>query len=41
LWGLLAGTLLSLLVVPVMHSLIDDMSVWVNRKVNQLRGRNV
>lgn len=31
LWGLLAGTLLSLLVIPVLHSLVDDASVWLNR----------
>jgi HAE1 family hydrophobic/amphiphilic exporter-1 len=41
LWGLLAGTLLSLLVVPVMHSLIDDASAWVNQKARQIRGRRV
>ncbi|MGE0201550.1 MAG: efflux RND transporter permease subunit [Candidatus Melainabacteria bacterium] len=32
LWGLLAGTLLALLVVPVLHSLVDDASVWVGRQ---------
>jgi HAE1 family hydrophobic/amphiphilic exporter-1 len=41
LWGLAAGTLLSLLVVPVMHSLIDDASQWMNQKANHVRGRRI
>ena len=33
-WGLFAGTVLSLLVIPVMHSLIDDAAVWLHRKIH-------
>ncbi len=32
LWGLLSGTFLSLLVVPVMHSLVEDASDWLTKK---------
>jgi HAE1 family hydrophobic/amphiphilic exporter-1 len=30
--GLLVGTLLSLLVIPVMHASVDDLSQWLSRK---------
>ena len=36
LWGLLSGTLLSLLVVPVMHSLVDDAIDWIQEKKHQV-----
>lgn len=35
LWGLAAGTVLALLIIPVMHSLIDDLSSWVRRLYGQ------
>jgi HAE1 family hydrophobic/amphiphilic exporter-1 len=34
-WGLMAGTLLSLLVIPVMHSLIDDASGHFSRFIKR------
>jgi HAE1 family hydrophobic/amphiphilic exporter-1 len=34
-WGLVAGTVLSLLVIPVMHSLIDDAAQWAHRKLQK------
>lgn len=37
-WGLIAGTLLSLLVIPVMHSLINDVSNKINRKLKKSDG---
>jgi HAE1 family hydrophobic/amphiphilic exporter-1 len=36
-WGLIAGTILSLLVIPVMHSLIDDFSNWIYKTYNKRR----
>ncbi len=36
-WGLIAGTVLSLLVIPVMHSLIDEATVRVGHRVQRLR----
>lgn len=30
--GLTAGTLLSLLVIPVMHALVDDLQGWITRR---------
>ncbi|BDI31047.1 multidrug ABC transporter [Capsulimonas corticalis] len=30
--GLTVGTLLSLLVIPVMHALVDDLNVWAGRR---------
>ncbi len=38
LWGLLSGTVLSIFVVPVMHSLVDDASEWLEKKQNRLKG---
>ncbi len=38
LWGLLSGTFLSILVVPVMHSLIDDVAEWLQRRRERLLG---
>jgi HAE1 family hydrophobic/amphiphilic exporter-1 len=29
--GLIAGTILSLLVIPIMHTLVDDFVRWINR----------
>ncbi|HEV2471541.1 MAG TPA: efflux RND transporter permease subunit, partial [Chthonomonadales bacterium] len=29
--GLLVGTVLSLLVIPVMHTAVDDFVIWINR----------
>ncbi len=31
LWGLLSGTFLSLFIVPVMHSLVDDAAQWLSK----------
>ncbi len=31
LWGLAAGTVLALLIIPVMHSLVDDLATWFAR----------
>jgi HAE1 family hydrophobic/amphiphilic exporter-1 len=39
-WGLIAGTVLSLLVIPVMHSLIDDTTAWVSQRANRFKQRN-
>lgn len=36
-WGLIAGTLLSLLVIPVMNSLIDDLNLWIKQKFLKIR----
>ena len=36
-WGLIAGTVLSLLVIPVMHSLIDDTTEWVNQRAARFK----
>ena len=36
-WGLIAGTALSLLVIPVMHSLIDEATVRAGRRAERLR----
>ncbi len=33
--GLTVGTLLSLLVIPVMHALVDDLGVWLSRRRRQ------
>jgi HAE1 family hydrophobic/amphiphilic exporter-1 len=30
--GLTVGTLLSLLVIPVMHALVDDVHLWIARR---------
>ncbi|MBY0451249.1 MAG: efflux RND transporter permease subunit [Cyanobacteria bacterium] len=38
-WGLFAGTVLSLLVIPVMHSLIDDAALWIGQKANRFKNR--
>jgi HAE1 family hydrophobic/amphiphilic exporter-1 len=35
LWGLVAGTVLALLIIPVMHSLVDDFSDWLRRKTEK------
>ena len=32
LWGLVAGTVLALLIIPVMHSLTDDTAEWLKRR---------
>lgn len=40
-WGLLAGTILSLLVIPVMHSLVDDAVAWSNRQYAKFKGNKV
>lgn len=37
LWGLLAGTILTLLVIPVMHSLITDLAEWITARLHELR----
>lgn len=36
-WGLIAGTVLSLLVIPVMHSLIDEATARVRRRAERLK----
>jgi HAE1 family hydrophobic/amphiphilic exporter-1 len=37
--GLVVGTLLSLFVIPVMHSYVDDLGLWLKEIWNHLRGR--
>ena len=36
--GLLVGTVLSLLDIPIMHTYVDDLAVWVNRRLLKRRG---
>ncbi|MBI4532394.1 MAG: efflux RND transporter permease subunit, partial [Candidatus Melainabacteria bacterium] len=36
LWGLFAGTILTLMVIPVTHSLITDLSEWIATTLSQL-----
>jgi Cu/Ag efflux pump CusA len=36
--GLLASTVLSLFVVPVAYTLLDDMLLWLRRRFGFLRG---
>jgi len=35
--GLLVGTILSLLDIPIMHTYVDDLAVWVNRRLFRRR----
>jgi len=39
--GLIFSTLVSLLVLPTIYSLLDDMSLWAKRVVREARGRKV
>ena len=38
--GLITSTVLSLLVVPVVFTYMDDLEQWVRRNVHRLRGRH-
>ncbi len=38
LWGLISGTFLSLFIVPVMHSLMDDASDWLSARFSRAHG---
>ncbi len=35
--GLLVGTILSLLDIPIMHTYVDDLAVWMNRRLLRRR----
>ena len=37
--GLITSTVLSLLVVPVVFTYIDDLEQWIQRMVRKLRGQ--
>jgi HAE1 family hydrophobic/amphiphilic exporter-1 len=39
--GLIFSTLVSLLVLPTIYSLLDDMSLWAKRVVREARGRKL
>jgi HAE1 family hydrophobic/amphiphilic exporter-1 len=39
--GLIFSTLVSLLVLPTIYSLLDDMSLWAKRMLREARGRKV
>ncbi len=36
--GLITSTFLSLLVIPVVYTYVDDFIVWLKSKVDKLRG---
>jgi HAE1 family hydrophobic/amphiphilic exporter-1 len=39
--GLVFSTLVSLLVLPVIYALLDDMSLWSKRMLHEARGKGL